>query len=469
MMGQTIERHRMLAAGDRVVVAVSGGVDSMVLLDLLVRLCPLYRAELHAAHLDHGLRGSESAEAAEFVRRHCEALGVPATIQRADPRTWEALRGGSRQDAARIVRYRFLEQVADEQGAARIAVGHHLDDQAETVLLNLLRGTGTRGLGGMVPVKGRLIRPLYNCARDEIEAYARSAGIPHVEDSSNRTPCYRRNRLRLQLLPELRKWFNPRVTEALAAVATIAQAEDALLEELAEERLGAVVVSRSDREVVLSVPALASLPPALARRVLRRSVALVSEGRQGLGARHTLALERLLCEGGSSRGRDLPGGIRAVKEGERLLVLGRAPETGSPIGPVRLLVPGRTWLAHFSMAIRADLVEGRVQRPGPSDRLTAVLDADLTGTALFVRPWRPGDRFVPLGMRGRKKLQDFFVDAKVPRHQRARVPLVLAGDAIVWVVGLRVDERYAATSRTTRALRLVAAPEPASEGHAGHR
>jgi tRNA(Ile)-lysidine synthase len=202
---RTIDRHRMLTPGETVVIGVSGGVDSMVLLRVLFEFRECYRLSLHVAHLDHGLRGAESAEAAAFVGRQCEAHEVPATITVADPAALRDRPGGSLQNAARNLRYRFIERVADEQGATKIAMGHHQDDQAETVLMNLLRGSGTRGLGGIPPVRGRIIRPLIECSRKEIEAYALHQGIPYVEDSSNDLLSYSRNRIRLQLLPELAK------------------------------------------------------------------------------------------------------------------------------------------------------------------------------------------------------------------------------------------------------------------------
>ncbi|MBF8260952.1 MAG: putative ATPase [candidate division NC10 bacterium] len=190
---RTIDRHRMLTPGETVVIGVSGGVDSMVLLRVLLELRERYRLSLHVAHVNHGLRGVESAEAAAFVGRQCEGHEVAATITVADPAALRDRPGGSLQNAARNLRYRFIERVADEQGATKIAMGHHQDDQAETVLMNLLRGSGTRGLGGIPPVRGRIIRPLIECSRKEIEAYPttsyRIAGIGSVYNSC---PSWRR-------------------------------------------------------------------------------------------------------------------------------------------------------------------------------------------------------------------------------------------------------------------------------------
>ncbi len=459
---QTIDRHRMLTPGEMVVIAVSGGVDSMVLMRVLLALRDLYGVSLHVAHLNHGLRGAESTDAAEFVRARCRQHGVPATIWAIDGATLRGRRGGSVQDAARDARYRFLDRVADEEGATKIAMAHHRDDQAETVLMNLLRGSGTSGLGAIPPVRGRIIRPLIECPRDGIERYALSDGVCYVDDPSNRLLSYRRNQIRLELLPELAKRYNPRVAEALASAAMILEAEDAVLATMTEEQLASVVSRRSDHEVVLSIPRTADFPAGLRRRILRRAAQLFPGDRAGLGTQHTLALERLLLSEKAEGTLHLSGGLRATKTHDRLTLSLRQHLSAERGHSTRLVLPGRTDLPTFALGLTADLLEGTAGRVMGSERWTAWLDADRAGSDLSVRSWEPGDRFVPLGMRGRKKLQDFFVDAKVPRHGRSRVPLVVAAGQIAWVVGLRVDEGFKVTDSTRRILRLVAAP---LEGH----
>ncbi|MDE2484092.1 MAG: tRNA lysidine(34) synthetase TilS [candidate division NC10 bacterium] len=454
---ETIDRHRMLAAGETIVLAVSGGVDSMVMLHLLLCLRTRYHTSLHVAHLNHDLRGTESAEAADFVRRQCEVYQIPVTIMRADGRALRDRESGSLQAAARDLRYRFLEQVADEQGADRIALGHHRDDQAETVLMNLLRGSGVGGLGGIPPVRGRIIRPLIDCSREEIEKYARKEGIPYVEDSSNQSLSYSRNRIRLELLPELAKRYNPRVVHALANAATILETEDALLDGMADKELCAVLISRSRDTLMLSIPRTVTFPSALRWRIIRRAAEELRAGHPGLTFQQTLAIDRLLMTKDAKGAIHAPGRLRVRRVGDGIvLAVGEGPVRGR-IVPCPLVVPGVTVIPGSSFSLRSELLERRAMDELAPDAWTALLDADRTGLQLHVRGWEGGDRFVPLGMSGRKKLQDFFVDAKVPRDQRGSVPLVVSDGRIAWVVGFRVDERFKVADSTRRVLRVRAA------------
>ncbi|MDD5558682.1 tRNA lysidine(34) synthetase TilS [Candidatus Methylomirabilis sp.] len=454
---ETIDRHRMLVAGEMVVLAVSGGVDSMVMLNLLLRLRIRYHISLHVAHLNHDLRGAESAEAADFVRRQCEAYQIPVTITTADGRALRERGVGSLQAAARDLRYRFLEQVANERGADSIAVGHHRDDQAETVLMNLLRGSGVRGLGGIPPVRGRIIRPLIDCSREEIERYARKERIPYVEDSSNRSLSYGRNRIRLELLPRLAKRYNPRIVHALANTARILEAEDTLLNAIVEQELGTVLLSRSREELVLSIPRMATLPTALRWRIIRRSAEYLRDSRAGLTFQQILLIDRLLLTEGAQGTIQASGGLRARRAGAGIVLSVGEGQVRGRISSFPLAVPGLTVIPDSPLILRSDLLEEWSRSEPPPDTWTALLDADCTGKELHVRGWEEGDRFVPLGMDGRKKLQDFFVDAKVPRNQRGNIPLVVSGGQIVWVVGFRVDERFKVTDSTRRILRLRAA------------
>jgi tRNA(Ile)-lysidine synthase len=442
----TVTARDMLKGGERVVAAVSGGPDSLAMLHALARLAPRLDLSLHVAHLDHRLRPGSAADAAA-VARAARRLGLPATVRAADGAGRPP--GRSPEEAARERRYAFLEEVADRVGADRIATGHTMDDQAETVLMRVLAGTGTRGLGGIPPVRGRVIRPLIDVRREEVEAFLRALRVRPRRDPTNADPAFLRNAIRLELLPLLRERFNRRVVEALARLADVARDEDALLEELVAD---AVQLEPVGEELRLRVEDLLALPPALARRALRRLAPL--------DAAHTERVLALARAGATGQEASLPGGLNARLE-YGWLVVGRASPRPAPAAPVALLLPGVTDLPLWSMRIGAWVTE-TAPSAWPDGRRACVLDGDRARPPLAVRPPRPGDRFRPLGMAGAKKLGDFFTDAKVPRDARARTPLVTSRGAIAWVIGHRPDDRFKVTRRTRRFLwmRVLEEGEP---------
>ena len=454
---RTIQEQGLLAPGDGVVVAASGGVDSMVLLHVLARLDPSLRLRLHAAHLNHGLRGAEAERDAAAVAAWAGALGLPLTVERAGPLD---RRGGSLQRAARAARYRFLEAVAERVGAERIALGHNQDDAAETVLLNLLRGAGLRGLAGIPPARGKIVRPLLDVPREAILAYARAHGVPWVEDSSNREISYRRNRVRAELIPRLAKEYNPQVRDVLARTASILRAEDAFLETLAQERLGGLSRPASAGGTALDGGALAALPAVLRGRVLRAAMRDLP-GAPVPTAGHLAALEAWAAEGPRAGRCDFLRRVAAWWEGDRLVLAPKA--VAPPLDPVPLPLGVATRVAPFGMTFLAERVEGVGGDPAPPAPGEAWLDAGAATGGLVVRGWRAGDRFQPLGLGGTKKLQDFFVDAKVPRQARGRVPLVVSGDHILWVVGHRIDERARVTAATRERIRITARTDPGAD------
>lgn len=437
----TIARRGMLKGGETVLVAVSGGPDSLCLLEALYRLAPALDLALHVAHFDHRLRDGSARDAA-FVGRVAARLGLPSTVRAAD--ATNVPKGRSPEEAARDRRYAFLEGTADAIGATRIATGHTLDDQAETVLMRVLAGTGTRGLGGIPPVRGRVVRPLIETRRSETEAFCRSVGLRPRHDLTNADPAFRRNAIRAELLPLVIDRFNARTPEALARLADVARDEDSLLDELA----AAAVEPEPTRDGVrIPVEQLLALPPALQRRVVRRVAPL--------DASHTEMVLDLCREGSTGDRVALPAPLNATLSYGSLLI-GReaAPSaSGEAPAPATLDVPGVTDLPLWSMRMRT-WIETEPPPAWPDGRRVCVLDAARARTPLAVRTPRPGDRFRPLGMTGEKRLGDFFTDAKLPRAERARVPVVTSGDRIAWVVGHRPDDRFKVTGRTRRFLWL---------------
>ena len=407
--------------GAHLLVAVSGGPDSTALLAALAELRSRYALRLSAAHVDHALR-PESAAEGDAVAALSARLGIPCARRRA------AIGHGAGLEArARRARYRALRAMATDAGADWIVTGHTLDDQAETILLHLLRGAGRRGLAGMARVRGRLFRPLLGATRADVRRFLAERDLAFAIDRSNADLAHARNRVRRLLLPLLEAEFNPRLRHALGESAGRLADEDALLDSLARTRLDALVEGEA---LALDV---AAEPPALARRIVR--LWLGHAGVRRLAARHVEAVLRL-ARAASPGSAPIPGPARVVREGGRLVR--RAGRQARATAFCLDIAPG-TGVAHPARLWRLELGDIRPRRPGEnrvSEAARALFDAEVLGPCtLVVRPPQPGDRMRLLGG-GSKKVQDVLVDAKVPREARASVPLLVADGEVLWVAGV---------------------------------
>jgi tRNA(Ile)-lysidine synthase len=441
----TIGRHGMLVPGDRVLVGVSGGADSTALLYLLTQLAAEWRLALAALHVDHGLR-PQSARDAEAVRGLAARLDVPLAVARV-----EVSRRGSLEEAARKARYAALQAEADRIGAARIAVGHTADDQAETVLMRLLEGASARGLAGIPPVRGRIIRPLLDVRHDELIRAVEEAGLAWIEDPMNRDPRFLRSRVRHQLLPMLTTVGSADTLGGLLRVAAQARAAVDTIERIAAAELRRVGRPEADA-LVLPREALAALPGAVAAEVLWQAAATL--GARGPWRRWAhRGLRRVLAT--PSPRRPLRLGTVQVEAGSGLVRVARGP--APPLQPRILTVPGRVELTEIGLDLEARIVPSRgyVVPRGPR---RVAFDAEAVAGVLHVRGRRDGDRFHPFGAASDGRLKTFLIENDVPRWERDRLPLIEAGDAILWLGGLRRSALAPVTASTERILELVLKP-----------
>jgi tRNA(Ile)-lysidine synthase len=452
---ETIKKHRMLSPGDTVVIAVSGGPDSVCLLRALLSLKPEYGLALHAAHLDHRFRGSKSAAEAKFVADLARTLGVPATVESRDVPAYCAERGLSAQAGGREVRYRFLQEVAGSISADSIALGHTANDQAETLLMRLIRGAGASGLSAIPPVRANIIRPLIEITRSDVLKYLKENDQDFVTDPSNLKPIYTRNRVRLEVVPVLER-FNPRIVEALTTAAEVIREEDAAMEasvagimdQMVRQDGGAILINRTTFNGLL---------PALRRRVLRKTLALwCGEEPSDLSSVRVREVVGFMSGAQTGRAMDLSNGLTLAREYDSFII--RLRERFEEF-TIPLAVPGMTGIPGPGLEVEVQVRDTIAQDGGPpSLRGTGVgdlgpfdenylwqaqFDYDKIALPLYLRSRRSGDRFCPAGMNGRsKKLQDYFVDEKVPRGIRAVTPLLATEQDIVWVIGMRTDGRF---------------------------
>ena len=454
-----------LTDGARLVVAVSGGPDSLALLSALIRLAETTGLILHGAHLDHGLRGAASAADAAFVQDTFASLQIPSTVRHADVSAFRKARKLSPEEAARETRYAFLADVASEQHADAVALGHTADDQAETVLMHILRGSGLRGLRGMQPLATRvvcdrqttLVRPLLGLWRAQTVSYCKALGLRPREDKSNLSREPTRNRIRLDLLPEL-ETYNPAVQDALVRLSRAAAIDLDFIDGEVDAIWSRVAVDEG-AGVTLRHEAFSTLDPALQAHVLRRAMLSVKGDLTDVGQTHVDDMVRLM-HGPAGKTLDLPSGVRFEVSYDtaslRLREEVAQPAPGPLEGEHRLDIPGETRLPGWVVSSSV------IDAPGSSehmtdasrDRLAATIDFASLGGAPSVRSRAPGDRFQPLGMARGKKLQDFMVDAKIPRAERDRIPLLVSPQGIAWVVGYRIAEWAKITDETSRRLAL---------------
>jgi tRNA(Ile)-lysidine synthase len=440
----------MLSRGDKVLLSISGGTDSLALWQLFLRFKPVLGLNLHVFHLNHMLR-KEAEDDANFVRGLAEEAGIPSSIVSYDVPSYIAKHRLSTQEGARRIRYELLQDVAERIGADRIALGHHAEDQAETFLMWLLRGAGTEGLAGIPAVRGRYIRPLIETRRVDLEDYCKKHGLTPRIDPSNFDLAYERNRVRLELIPYLTTHYQPRLVEILSHTGQIIADEGSVISQLTQEKFKKLVRLQKN-EVRIHIPALASLPVALRRRLLRRAIQEVKGDLRGIEFRHIESLVERISEK-RKVDVDLPEGVAVFQEYEYLVVSSQEARKAEPFGKIGLRVPGKTEVPPLDIEIEASVFNSGqadiVQGPD-----TAFLDSNKVRLPLVVRSRRDGDVFVPLGMRDFKKLQDFLVDEKVPRRERDRIPVVESGEGIVWVAGYRIDDRFKVTAKTIKVLVL---------------
>lgn len=415
-------------------------------------------------HFDHGTRKGQSAADARFVARLAERLGVEAVIERGDVEKARRELGASFQEAARLLRHRFLETLRVNRGAGWIALGHNADDQVETLLINLLRGSGPRGLAAMSERSGPLIRPLLACSRAEIESYLRRQGIEYVHDASNDDPRYLRNRVRQTLVPALHA-INPRIAETLWRTARVLGDEDAFMESFARARFDERFPGWEPGEP-LSLAGFAGEPVALKRRWLRHALKETLGSLRRIGAGHIEALLDLVERPRVGRETRLPGSFSGViGYGTLEIIYIPIPwpciliENPMDEGEILwLAVPGKTALPERAggAAIVTRLLSATEAKGRPPSKMIATFDADLAGTKIGARWFRPGDRFQPLGMTGTKKVKAYFIDEKIPREMRMNIPLVVGGDGeILWIAGHRASSLHPVTGATRRVLEVA--------------
>ncbi len=464
---RTIETHNMLAEGDAVLVGVSGGPDSMALLHVLRQLAPRYSLKLGVAHLDHGLRPGDSEKDAQFVSSLSRTLDLPFYLKKADVREHKRETKQSLEEAARQVRYAFFDDLAEEKGYTKIATGHTADDNAESILMNLLRGSGMTGLSGIPPRRGeKIVRPLIEAYRADVLTFLSKRKIAFVTDASNSDLRFVRNRVRHQLMPELRSSYNPIISETLNRLGAISRKDEAWLAGLVEKTAAEAVTAGKGGTPTLSLPARGAWPDGLKQRVIRRMIKGVKGDLRRISFDHIEAVRHLMESGSSGKRLHLPDRVLVERDGERVRFSKKAQPLrmekptddddggfeysvlASGFRPETLLIRetgARIRFTRLERAFAADLARG-----GQS---MAFFDMDQIAFPVVVRSFRPGDRFIPLGMTGTQKVKRYFINNKIPPPDRKKCPILLSRGKIIWLAGFRQDDGFKVTPDTRAILK----------------
>lgn len=448
---QTIEKYNLLDKGDRVVVALSGGPDSTALLIILTQIAEEIGFNLIAAHINHGLRGEESNEDEKYSRDLSEKMGVAFVSHKIDKTDMK--KGVSPEDYYRRQRYSFLNKVAKEQRAKKIALGHNLQDQAETVLLNLLRGSGLEGLKGILPIRdGKFIRPLIEVSRREIIYFLKARGIQYRQDSSNESKKYLRNKIRGELIPYIKEKFNPKIEENLAQTAEILRNEDEFIRQYVLEAMDSPYIKRQKNLISLSIAYINKLPRAIRLRLFKALLESLNPEKNGFSFIHIKSLENLAQRKGSGKRISLPRDIAARREYDNLILERKKTCPKRIEYEYAIKIPGAINIQARKLTIRLQTTDRDYIDWGSENKV--YMDLDKISLPLILRNRRDGDWFQPLGMKGRKKIKTFFIDRKIPRNERDKIMLIADQISVVWIEKMHLNDRVKITKETKNVLEM---------------
>lgn len=462
---QTIKKFEMLSFNDRVLIGVSGGPDSVTLLNVLLSFKKRYNLSFFIAHLDHMLRGKESDEDVNFVKNLAQELGLTCEVKSCNLIKIARKEHLTLEEAARKCRYKFYLETAKKFVVNKVALGHNADDQVETVLMRFLRGSGLEGLMGIPPVRGKIIRPLIECSREEIEEYCKENKIGYRVDSSNKEVVYFRNKIRLELLPLLSKDYNKNIKDIILRLRSIISEVSVYLNQETELFFKEVVRRESPEMVVIDLKKFISLPMALKRRVIRKSIEVVKGNLYSISFGHNNEILKLTEYQLGEKEIYLPDNLIARKIYNKIMISKKriskdqTDEIPTP-WEYNILIPGKTEVKSLDIEVEIKIINSAdiksslyLNKKKSKGKFLEFIDYNKVKLPIKLRNRRSGDRFYPLKMGGLKKVKDFFIDNKIPKSYRDLIPILVdSEDRIIWIVGMRLDDRVKINSDTKKVL-----------------
>ncbi|SKA78692.1 tRNA(Ile)-lysidine synthase [Clostridium sp. USBA 49] len=449
----TIKEYNMISQNDKIIVAVSGGPDSICLLHILYKLKEIFNITLYAAHLNHCLRGDEADKDEEYVKEFCNKLGIECFTKKIDINKLSKERGISSESAGREARYEFFDELLKKLEAQKIALAHNANDQAETVLMRIMRGTGMEGLVGIKPVRSNIfIRPLINIKRENIEKYCKENNLNPRIDKTNLESIYTRNKIRLELIPYLQKNFNKDIINVLNRLADTIIIDNDYLDKISKEKYNTYCENKAGKVIIYK--GAFSEEKAILNRIIRKAINNLKGNLYDIEKIHIKNLIELQkCNTGKKI--NLPNGIIAFNNyGDIELTLGEKFRNKPDNDEYILYIDRENIIESFNLKVSLRLINKDEKINFKENSFVKYFDFDSAPKNIYLRTRRNGDKFTPLGMKGSKKLKDLFIDLKVPKEERDTIPIIVFDDEIVWIVGYRISEKYKINKNTKKILEI---------------
>ncbi len=456
----TIRNSYLIEQEEGVVVGLSGGYDSVCLLHVLNSLSETLQIKLYAVHINHMLRGIEANADEHYAAELCRELGIPFSAIQVDVGAIAKERGISLEEAGRDVRYREFYKYVQTVGAAKIAVAHNRNDQAETVMMHIIRGSATAGLVGMEYKRGIIIRPILDITRAEIENYCREAGLSPRTDSSNLSEEFTRNRVRLGLLPYINENFGINIVDSLCRLSVHAAEDNSFIDQCAYDVFSNVICNKNMGMIEMKAEKLSALAPAIRNRVFKLALVHVAGSSTGINSIHYRSLSELVIKGRTGAQAELPGGIRAIYSYGILKIIdsGTVLMDDEPIDFHGILdIPGTIWIPELNAEVTAT-----IQSYNHIDNYLSLgynpfmqfFDYEMMNKGINIRNRQKGDVFKPLKSNGTKRLKEYFIDSKIPREQRDKMPLLCIGNEVIWVIGDKISDKFRVTENTKSIVKI---------------
>lgn len=450
---EVVKKYKLIEEGDNIVLGLSGGPDSMALLYVLLDIKKAIDFNIYIAHLNHGVRGKEALEDQLFVEQLAKKLGLTCYSKTVNMDEYAKKAGLSSEEAGRKLRYDFFREILDKIGGGKIAVAHNKNDQAETLIMRFFRGTGIDGLKGMEYISDDIIRPILGIEREEIERYLKKKNIETRIDKTNLEPIYNRNKIRLELIPYIEENFNSNIIDTLWRTSRICSIDSDFLEQYAQKSYNSMVKKKLKDSIILDGEKFVEEHESIQRRIIRNCILDIKGDLQGITEKHILDVLMLFLERGTGKSIDLIDNIIAKTSYDEFIIEKKYIIEQKKDYMYKLDMEGTTYIDEIGYSFNVKVLPVTdIDKIDKNKRFIKYFDYDKIKGDLYVRNRKAGDRFVPYGMKGTKKIKDYFIDEKIPKDKRDSIPLLTDDENILWIVGYRSSELYKITPNTKRVL-----------------